>query len=200
MASLRRLWNSTRVRRHPTLHIDIGKRLKECRLAQGLSQRALAKKAGVTNGLISQIEQNSISPSIASLKKILDVLSMSLADFFTSEDGGTTEFFYARKQLPDLGSGDVAIFLVGAGIRHRAMSVLHEVYPPGADTGPQMLSHAGEEGGVVTRGRIEITVADKVKVLGPGDAYYFESRVPHRFRNVGSVPCEIVSANSPPTF
>jgi len=48
--------------------------------------------------------------------------------------------------------------------------------------------------------RIEITVADKVKVLGPGDAYYFESRVPHRFRNVGSVPCEIVSANSPPTF
>jgi mannose-6-phosphate isomerase-like protein (cupin superfamily) len=39
-----------------------------------------------------------------------------------------------------------------------------------------------------------------VKILGPGDAYYFESRLPHRFRNVGSVPCEIVSANSPPTF
>jgi transcriptional regulator with XRE-family HTH domain len=185
---------------HPTLHIDIGKRLKECRLRQGLSQRALAKKAGVTNGLISQIEQNAISPSIASLKKILDVLSMSLADFFTSDDGGATDFFYERKRLPDLGSGDVAIFLVGAGIRHRAMSVLHEVYPPGADTGPQMLNHAGEEGGVVTKGRIEITVASQVKVLGPGDAYYFESRLPHRFRNLGGTPCEIVSANSPPTF
>jgi transcriptional regulator with XRE-family HTH domain len=185
---------------HPTLHIDIGKRLKECRLRQGLSQRALAKKAGVTNGLISQIEQNSISPSIASLKKILDVLSMSLADFFTSDDGGNARYFYEREQLPDLGSGDVAIYLVGAGIRHRAMSVLHEVYPPGADTGPQMFSHAGEEGGVIMKGRIEITVGDEVKVLGPGDAYYFESRLPHRFRNVGRVPCEIVSANSPPTF
>src|SRR6516164_232150 len=107
---------------HPTLHIDIGKRLKECRLKQGLSQRSLAKRAGVTNGLISQIEQNSISPSIASLKKILDVLSMSLADFFTHGDGGTPAFFYERKQLPDLGSGDVAIYLVGAGLRHRAMS------------------------------------------------------------------------------
>jgi transcriptional regulator with XRE-family HTH domain len=185
---------------HPTLHIDIGKRLRECRLRQGLSQRALAKKAGVTNGLISQIEQNAISPSIASLKKILDVLSMSLADFFTNDDGGATDFFYERERLPDLGSGDVAIFLVGAGIRHRAMSVLHEVYPPGADTGPQMLSHAGEEGGVVTKGRIEITVATQVKVLGPGDAYYFESRLPHRFRNPGGTACEIVSANSPPTF
>src|SRR5438067_6230676 len=182
------------------MNIDIGSRLKQHRQQKGLSQRTLANKAGVTNGLISQIEQNSISPSIASLKKILDVLSMSLADFFTSEDGVTTEFSYARKRLPDLGSGDVAIFLVGAGIRHRAMSVLHEVYPPGADTGPQMLSHAGEEGGVVTKGRIEITVGDTVRVLGPGDAYYFESRLPHRFRNLGSVACEIVSANSPPTF
>jgi len=185
---------------HPPLHLDIGKRLKESRLRQGLSQRALAKKAGVTNGLISQIEQNSISPSIASLKKILDVLSLSLADFFTDDERGAADFCYGRKQLPDLGSGDVAIYLVGAGIRHRAMSILHEIYPPGADTGPQMLSHAGEEGGVVTKGRIEITVASEVKVLGVGDAYYFESRLPHRFRNVGSTPCEIVSANSPPTF
>src|SRR5438552_16383873 len=106
------------------MNIDIGSRLKQHRQQKGLSHRALAKRAGVTNGLISQIEQNSISPSIASLKKILDVLSMSLADFFTSDDGGTAEFFYERKRLPDLGSGDVAIVLVGAGIRHRAMSVL----------------------------------------------------------------------------
>src|SRR5207247_4557712 len=127
------------------MQINIGTRMKQMRSQKGLSQRGLAKRAGVTNGLISQIEQNKISPSVASLKKILDVLSLSLADFFTSDDGGTAEFFYERKRLPDLGSGDVAIFLVGAGIRHRAMSVLHEVYPPGADTGPQMLSHAGEE-------------------------------------------------------
>src|SRR5439155_2253848 len=70
--------------RPPSMQIDIGSRLKHSRLNTGLSQRALAKKAGVTNGLISQIEQNRISPSIASLKKILDVLSLSLADFFTA--------------------------------------------------------------------------------------------------------------------
>src|SRR5439155_13777619 len=110
------------------MNIDIGSRLKQHRQQKGLSQRALARLAGVTNGLISQIEQNSISPSIASLKKILDVLSMSLADFFTSADGAPAEVFYERKRLPDLGSGDVAIFLAGAGVRHRAMSVLHEVY------------------------------------------------------------------------
>jgi transcriptional regulator with XRE-family HTH domain len=181
------------------MNIDIGNRLREHRQQKGLSQRALARLAGVTNGLISQIEQNSISPSIASLKKILDVLSLSLADFFASDaEAAPPDHFYERKRLPNLGSGDVAIFLVGAGLRHRAMSILHEVYPPGADT--QMYTHAGEEGGVVTRGRIEITVGGKTRVLGPGDGYYFESRLPHRFRNTGSTPCEIISANSPPTF
>jgi mannose-6-phosphate isomerase-like protein (cupin superfamily) len=33
-----------------------------------------------------------------------------------------------------------------------------------------------------------------------GDAYYFKSSVPHRFRNLGREECEIVSASSPPTF
>ena len=182
----------------PNAGVDIGTRLKQQRQHKGLSQRALARAAGVTNGLISQIEQNSISPSIASLKKILDALSLSLADFFTGEDNAAPDHFYERKRLPNLGSGDVAIFLVGAGIRHRAMSILHEIYPPGADT--QVYTHAGEEGGVVTKGKIEVTVAGKTRTLGPGDAYYFESRLPHRFRNTGSTPCEIISANSPPTF
>ena len=56
------------------------------------------------------------------------------------------------------------------------MAVLHEVYAPGADTGSEMLAHAGEEGGIVVNGRIEVTVGGQTQVLGPGDAYYFSSR------------------------
>lgn len=72
--------------------------------------------------------------------------------------------------------------------------------PPGADTGEEMLEHEGEEGGVVISGTVEITVNGEAAVLGAGDAYYFDSRLPHRFRNVGETECVIVSANTPPTF
>jgi mannose-6-phosphate isomerase-like protein (cupin superfamily) len=37
-------------------------------------------------------------------------------------------------------------------------------------------------------------------VLEAGDAYYFSSSTPHRFRNVGDEVCEIISASTPPTF
>ena len=63
-----------------------------------------------------------------------------------------------------------------------------------------MLSHEGEEGGIVLRGKIELTVGDQVQTLLPGDAYYFKSTLPHRFRNPGNEECEIVSACTPPTF
>ena len=72
--------------------------------------------------------------------------------------------------------------------------------PPGSDTGDSMLAHDGEEGGVVIAGEIEVTVGEQVRVLKAGEGYYFESRVPHRFRNVGEVDAVIVSANTPATF
>jgi mannose-6-phosphate isomerase-like protein (cupin superfamily) len=53
---------------------------------------------------------------------------------------------------------------------------------------------------VVIRGRIELTVGGATRVLGPGEAYYFASQLPHRFRNVGREACEIISASTPPTF
>jgi mannose-6-phosphate isomerase-like protein (cupin superfamily) len=80
------------------------------------------------------------------------------------------------------------------------MCILREIMPPGSDTGKDMLSHEGEEGGVIIKGQIELTVADEVRVLGPGDAYYFESKSPHRFRNVGKTEAILVSANTPASF
>jgi transcriptional regulator with XRE-family HTH domain len=182
--------------------MDIGSRLQAVRLSKGMSQRELAKRVGVTNSTISLIEQNKVSPSVSSLKKVLDGIPISLADFFTLDVGGDSGDgpFYGAEDLPDLGSNDIHYFLVGKRRASRQMCILREVMPPGSDTGETMLSHDGEEGGVVVQGQVEVTVGDRVRVLGPGEAYYFESRTPHRFRNVGSDPAILVSANTPPTF
>jgi transcriptional regulator with XRE-family HTH domain len=182
------------------MNVDVGTHLKAVRQMYGLSQRELAKRAGVTNGLISLIEQNRVSPSISSLKKVLDGIPMAMADFFTMDIGGKPQVFFPREELADIGSGSVELRLVGGRLTKRSMSILHERYAPDTDTGEVMLTHAGEEGGIVVKGRIELTVGGESRVLGPGDAYYFKSSLPHRFRNIGREECEIVSASSPPTF
>ena len=180
--------------------IDVGAHLRAVRQMYGLSQRELAKRAGVTNGTISLIEQNRVSPSVSSLKKVLDGVPMSLAEFFTLDLAQSPQIFFGRDELTNLGSEDVSLRLVAARRPNRAMAILHERYAPGADTGAEMLAHKGEEGGVVVRGTIELTVGAAARVLGPGDAYYFASSVPHRFRNPGRDECEIISASTPPTL
>lgn len=182
------------------MSIDVGAHLRAVRMMYGLSQRELAKRAGVTNGTISLIEQNRVSPSVSSLKKVLDGVPMSLADFFTLDLKSNPQVFYSRDELTDIGDRDVSLRLVGAKRPNRAMTIIHERYRPKADTGADMLSHKGEEGGVVVAGRIELTVGGQSRILSRGDAYYFASSIPHRFRNIGDEPCEIVSACTPPTF
>lgn len=63
-----------------------------------------------------------------------------------------------------------------------------------------MLSHAAQEAGYVMSGSVEVTVGNQIRVLRPGDGYYFDSREQHRFRNIDSSTAEIVSAISPPSY
>ena len=179
---------------------DIGGRLKALRTMHGLSQRELAKRAGVTNGTISLIEQNRISPSLGSLKKVLDGIPISLADFLTLELKPRSKVFYQAKELREIASGAISFRLVGRDTRGRAIQMMHERYAPGADTGDDMLSHEGEECGIVVSGMIELTVGGETRKLVAGDAFYFDSRLPHRFRNPGTIDCVIVSAGTPPSF
>src|SRR3981081_3946992 len=109
------------------MSLDVGTHLKAVRQMYGLSQRELAKRAGVTNGLISLIEQNWGSPSGSSLKKVLDGIPMNVADFFTLDLGGQPPVFFPREELSNVGKGSVELRLVGSRLK-RSMSILHERY------------------------------------------------------------------------
>ncbi|MGL4291166.1 MAG: cupin domain-containing protein [Phreatobacter sp.] len=189
------------------MDFDVGARLRELRAAAGLSQRELATRAGVPHGLIATVEQNKSSPSVASLRKILDGLAVNFVEFFSAEPPQQDKVFFAQDELIDLTSiipgamkskkGRITFKQVGDARGHN-LQILHEIYEPGADTGKTMLAHASREGGVVISGLLEITVGQSVRVLKAGEAYLFDSQTPHRFRNVGSEPCEVVSACTPP--
>nr|WP_163502759.1 cupin domain-containing protein [Halomonas socia] len=176
---------------------DVGGRLRALRTLRGISQRELAKRCGVTHSSLSLIEQGKVSPSVSSLKKILDAIPISVGDFFTMDLESRDQVFYSADELTDMGSGEVIFKLVGANRASRALSFMIETYPGGSDTGREMIAHQGEEAGVVLEGEIEITVGGESRVLGAGEAYYFDTNVPHRFRNPGSVACKLVSCCTP---
>ncbi|MBK3662589.1 cupin domain-containing protein [Bradyrhizobium diazoefficiens] len=182
------------------MSLDIGDRLRYLRIRHKLSQRQLAKRAGVPNSTVSLIESNQMNPSVGALKRILDGIPIGLAEFFSFEPEQASKVFYQSEELVEIGKGKISYRQIGEHLIGRALQILRERYAPGADTGKVLLAHDGEEGGIILSGRLEVTVDGERKVLGPGDAYYFASRKPHRFRCVGPIACEVISACTPPTF
>ncbi|HEY6483979.1 MAG TPA: cupin domain-containing protein [Steroidobacteraceae bacterium] len=185
---------------------DVGARLKQVRVAAGFSQRGLAVRAGVPHGQISLVETNTSSPSVASLRKILGGVPMTLSEFFEPDRLPKDQAVFRGKDLLDLtsritpaGSGRARIALRQVGdARTHNLQILHERYACGADTGPTMLEHNAHEGGVVVSGSIEVTVGAHTHVLRTGDAYLFDSRIPHRFSNPASEDAVVISACTPP--
>ncbi|MBX3538691.1 MAG: helix-turn-helix domain-containing protein, partial [Chelatococcus sp.] len=86
------------------MEFDVGARLRELRAAAGLSQRDLAERAGVTHGLISMIERNRNSPSVASLRKILGGIPTTMSEFFNEDQATNDKIFFAATELTDLTS------------------------------------------------------------------------------------------------
>jgi transcriptional regulator with XRE-family HTH domain len=182
--------------------LNVGLRLRELRQRKQLSLRALARCSGVALSFLSALERGANSVSVGKLKTILDALGTGLGEFFAAQAAPPSKVVYQRGELAEIsGSKDGLGFLeVAAGRPGRALQLILENYAPGGDTGPELYRHEAEEAGLVLKGRLELTVDGESWTLGPGDAYYFDSRRPHRVRNIGKGPAQAVSVNTPPSF
>jgi transcriptional regulator with XRE-family HTH domain len=180
--------------------IPLGQRLRALRQRAGLSQRELARRARVSNGAISTIEADKVSPSVSALRQILSALGLSMGEFFAETPADDEPVVWRARDLTEIAGGAVSYRQVGANLAGRALQMIHERYKPGARSGRHMLSHQGEEAGLVISGRLALEVDGRRYELGPGDAYRFDSRRPHGFANAGETDLILVSACTPPTF
>ena len=179
---------------------ELGQRLRALRLRTGLSQRRLAELAQVSNATISMIEADKVSPSVSALRQILAALEVSIGDFFATPEREPDQVVFRAAELTEIAGGAVSYRQVGASLQGRALQMIHERYKPGAQSGLKMISHQGEEAGLVIKGRLTLEVDCARYELAEGDAYLFDSRKPHAFRNAGEGDLVIVSACTPPTF
>ena len=102
----------------------VGERLRYVRELHGLSQRELARRAGLNHGTIGCIEKETISPSVGSLRKILDSLPMTLSEFFSLDPGVETQIFFQRDELLEVGAGGISLLQVGHNLKGRPLQVL----------------------------------------------------------------------------
>ena len=63
--------------------MNIGLKIRELRILNGLTQEELADRCELSKGFISQLENDVTSPSISTLEDILQCLGMTISEFFS---------------------------------------------------------------------------------------------------------------------
>lgn len=192
-----------------TLPAALGRQLRALRRAASLSVEALARQAGVSAGLVSQVERGIGNPSLQNLQKLAAALGTTLSTLFSQEGGGAGPEGAAgarasvvrrdqRKKLV-FPHERIVYELLTPDLQH-SMEVIRSVVPVDYDTSARPYQHSGEDCVHILRGRMEVHVGDESYVLEAGDTITFDASVPHWWKNVGDEESEMIGATSPPSF
>lgn len=164
---------------------EVGKRIRYLRRLQGLTSEELAKLAGVSQSMISQIERGQVSPSLETLWKLSHSLKVAVFSFFETEEINAVTIARASDaKLIKRVRPNVTYQLLSPS-SGKQMSFFKMIVNPGDDLDAPLLFHSGEECGLMLSGSLRIEVEGEVHMIYEGDSIYFDSSLPHRFINEG---------------
>lgn len=180
---------------------EIAQRLRAFRMANRMTLKQLAQKAGCTDAYLSQMERGRANPSITILKKIASALQVKVVDFFLENEPAEDNIVVKEHERVNIEfkRGDAKIQMLVRDIRDKRMQPFYTTIDPcGGSKGSY--SHVGEECGIVLKGQLEINVGGKSYRLKKNDSFYFSSQEPHSWSNPGRTKTVVVWIVSPPTF
>ncbi|SED28057.1 transcriptional regulator, XRE family with cupin sensor [Rhizobiales bacterium GAS188] len=180
----------------------IGSEIRGLRKARGLTLTGLAEASSLSIGYLSLLERDRATPSIKALHAVSRALGVTISWFFQASDVPEEErdlvVRRARRRRLDYSAGLVDELL--SPNLNGALELLSCRFPPGASSGEEPYTHAGEEAGVVIRGRLELWVDGRTVMLEAGDSFGFQSTLPHSYRNPGPDEAEVIWAITPPSY
>ncbi len=166
--------------------LNLGGKIRGLRLKKGLTLKDVSEKTGFSTALLSQIENNIVSPPISTLWKVAQALDVKLTYFFQQSPVEHQDYFIVRK-----GKGKsifrhesryaITYSSLGYGKEDRKMDPYIAQFT-GEEEPMEALGHDGEEFLYVLKGRIHLTYGDRVIILEEGDSIYYDSRVMHMAR------------------
>lgn len=170
--------------------LNIGSQIRDLRNQRSLTLQELSDLTGLSKPNLSQIENNIVTPPIATLLKISSALGVAIGTFF-QKSTHDTNMVVVRKE-------DRCGIAKGPHISHIGYQYEPLAYPK-ADKNMEPFivnmeqrqpddivfnNHKGEEFLMVLEGELEFRYGGNIVVLNEGDSLYFDSSIPHGYRGI----------------
>lgn len=178
---------------------SLARNLKRWRNERGFTLDALAARAGVSRGMIIQIEQARTNPSVGITVKLADALGISITTLLDHEQGPHVRLVPPEQavRMWSTEAGSNTTLLVGAEARG-PFELWSWLLMPGEGSESDAHPPGTVELLHVSRGELTLVVDGVEHVVAAGTAATFEANAPHAYRNQGAEPLEMTMSVSVP--
>ena len=176
----------------------IGKKIKDLRSKNGLTQQELADRTELTKGYISQLERGQVAPSVVTLLDLIECLGTTASDFFKEAEHEKVVFseegFFEKIDE----AGNSIQWIVPTAQNNQMEPLLVELQPHQKIF--EQTPHDGEEFGYIISGKIDLHLGERVYRVKTGESFYFPANRDHYIENTTSRPAKYIWVSTPPTF
>jgi transcriptional regulator with XRE-family HTH domain len=182
---------------------QVGETLRLRRQMRGLSLKQVAEPAGISVGMLSQVERGLAAPSIKTLRAICTAMDMPVNWLFHrdgEQESQAAEYIVpvgARRSLT-YHDGDLVKELLTPDTQP-TIQMLRFLLKPGASSGEPYSNSEGGKCGIVLSGTLGLELNGVEFVVNCGDSFAFPSTTMVRFWNNGDDPCEVIWVVAPAT-
>ena len=176
--------------------VQIMAKLKDIRKEKNITLQELAESAGVTKGMLSQVENNRTIPSLTVFLNIIKSMQVDINDFFTDfntpqnrkvifkkaaqyqpfEKENTVGYHYKRIMSSTIDEYHVDFVLLTLMPNAQRAFVQTDAY----------------EFKYILKGTVEYTIGEETFIMEEGDSIFFDATEPHNPRNTGETEAQIL--------
>lgn len=181
-----------RYNREAQLKTSIGHAVRDCRIHYDVKAVNLAKAAGISLAMLSQIEKGTVFPSLRTLQTLASVMGVPVTRFLSWYRETSRAVFMptgTRNRSERLTSRED---LVSSAITTETRLI----YVRNKDDEMQKSDESGKFFIYCTDGELIYGCNDSNYIMSPGDSLFFEARGPHGIVEVTKFPTSLLSVRS----
>ncbi len=178
--------------------VQITNKLKGIRKEKNITLQELADTAGVSKGMLSQVENNRTIPSLSVFFKIIKSLNIDVNEFFQNFNilkESKVIFKKATQYQPFEKENSIGFqyqrILSTTINNHHVDFVLLTIQPNAQRESVQTDAY---EFKYLLSGKVEYTIGEEIFILEAGDSIFFDATEPHNPINLGQAPAQLLVA------
>lgn len=165
----------------------LGEKLKELRLAVGMTLSDLAQQTDLSISYLSNVERDATSPTINNLFKICNALKVDITAILSNTSSPKVVVRKSERQEVFHTNSKVKYELTTEGTQ--SLKGVCITIPEDFNDEVVSMGHTRDELGIITEGRMSMSLDNKEYLLEPGDAIFIQRGTDHKYRRIGEGRC-----------